>query len=134
MSNQEHEKTKVSQSILLVCDKKVLILKHKSGKWLLPGGRLNVQEYWKDGLLREVKEETGIGEIEIVGVLEVDNWEHKGEPHYGVFLHGIPSTDEVTLSGEHSDFAWVSKEDIQNYDFWNESLQDRVIRFVQKVL
>lgn len=134
MSNQKHEKAKVSQSILLVRDKKILILKHKSGKWLLPGGRLNMREKWRDGLLREVEEETGIGNIEITGVLEVDNWENKKDPHYGVFLHGVPLDDRVILSDEHAEFAWVSKDDIQNYEFWNNELRDRVIRLAQKVL
>jgi len=134
MSNKEHEKTKVAQSVLLVRNKKILLLQHKSGKWLLPGGRLNVQEKWIDGLLREVKEETGIIDIEIIGILEVDNWIHKNEPHYGVFMHGIPLSKTVILSDEHINFAWVPKENIQNYEFWNETLKKRVIRLSQKVL
>jgi|FLOH01.1.fsa_nt_gi 8-oxo-dGTP diphosphatase len=134
MSNNEHEKTKVSQSILIVRDNKILILQHKSGGWLLPGGRLNVKEKWLSGLLREIKEESSIKDVEIVNILEVDNWTHKNESHYGVFFHGVSASDVVRLSDEHQDFAWVSKEEIKDYKFWNEALQERIVRLVDKVL
>lgn len=134
MSNKEHVRVKISQAILLVYNKKILILRHKSGKWLLPGGRLNVLETWIDGLFREIKEETGISGVEIVSILEVDNWITGDQPHYGVFFHGKSPTDTVVLSDEHIDYAWVSKDGIQNYEFWSDGLQERISRLIEKVL
>ena len=134
MSSSEHEKVKVAQSIFLVRDKKLLILQHASGKWLLPGGRLNTGEKWIDGLLREIQEETSIRDVEIINILEVDNWTHKDEPHYGVFFQGASKSNEVVLSDEHIDFIWVSKDELINYEFWTEALQERVLRLVQNIL
>ncbi len=85
------------------------------GRYHLPGGRLNIGEYFEDGLFREVKEETGL-EIEIVRPLYVGEWRPviKGIRNQIVaifFLCRAKST-KVTLSEEHDDFQWVSpKED-----------------------
>lgn len=124
---------KVSQAVVLQNDNgEVLLLKHKSGKWLLPGGRLEARENWLDGLRREVKEETGIGTFEIAQILEVDSWDHKGEPHYGIFFAAKTSEIKVKLGEEHADSLWTSDPDeIDKLDFWNPALH-RIARSVLK--
>lgn len=134
MANSEYGLNRISQSALLVYDKKVLLLLHKSGKWLLPGGRLEVGENWLKGLRREIKEETGIDNIETVRILEVDNWNYDNENYYGAFFLAISPIDRIRLSDEHIEFAWVSKDEVQNYEFWNNDLKNRVVRLAQKIL
>lgn len=48
--------------ILVVCDKKALVVKGwlSNGRWSLPGGGLKANEQHKAGVLRELKEETGL--------------------------------------------------------------------------
>ena len=123
-SGQQGSLIRVSHVVVLKNAKgEVLFLKHRGGKWLFPGGRLKVGEKWIDGLHREVEEETGIKNFEITKVLEVDSWDHGGEPHYGVFFLAETGTTEVTLSDEHIDSLWTADPDqIDKLDFWNPAL------------
>lgn len=61
---------RVSQAVVLRNEKgEVLLLQHRSGKLLFPGGHLRTGETWRDGLWREIKEETGIADAKITGIL-----------------------------------------------------------------
>jgi len=130
--NDKHVFSKISQDIILKNEKgEVLFLKHaKSGKWLLPGGRLNQEEKWLAGLKREVKEEIGTDDFEIIGISEVDNWTHKKIPHYGVFFLGRISSDaNIVLSPEHTEYVWVkNKEELDNFIFWHPDLKQRIAK------
>lgn len=62
----QHQLFKITQNIILKNkDGKVLILKHNTGKWLLPGGKINKGENWTDSLKRELKEETGTDQFKV---------------------------------------------------------------------
>jgi len=82
------------------------------GCWEDVGGRLMQSESPEEGLKREIKEETGISDIEIIKPLTT----------FHVFRHGIEKIENeligisywcktnsfnVILSDEHSDFRWV---------------------------
>ena len=48
----------ITQDAILKNQKgEILILKHRKGKWPLPGGRINLKENWFEALKREIKEE-----------------------------------------------------------------------------
>ncbi len=55
---------KVSKAVIIKEDGALLLLRSKGekfpGKWDLPGGHIHVGEDPKDGLVREVKEDTGV--------------------------------------------------------------------------
>ncbi len=106
---EQCELFEITQNIFLVNEYgELLLLQHSSGKWLLVGGRLNVSERWDDGLRREVREETGILEFSIEGVLQVDNWEQKKRHQYGVFFYGKTKKEgKIVLSNEHISYKWV---------------------------
>jgi 8-oxo-dGTP diphosphatase len=77
----------------------------------LPGGGLDFGEAPNDGLLREVKEETGL-DIEIIKPTDVwyfirDNRQVVGITHLCIWKSG-----EVVLSDEHEAFEWLSKEEL----------------------
>lgn len=108
-------------------DGKVLILKHTTGNWLLPGGKINQGENWLEGLTREIGEETGITEFEVGRVLEVASWVENGTGYYVVtFIASIKGEPEVSLSEEHTEYAWVSLTDLENYKFWHEDIKRRI--------
>ena len=124
-----HAWSKISQDIVLKNENsEVLILRHaKSGKWLLPGGRLNKGETWIEGLRREVKEEIGTDDFHVTGVIRIADWVHEKEPHYGVFFTGAISNVEIVLSEEHTEYAWVKEiKDIEGLTFWHPDLKEMV--------
>ena len=59
---------------VIIIDDEVLIIKRKTepdaGKWTIPGGAINVGEKIKDGLKREIFEETGL-EVEVGNLLDI---------------------------------------------------------------
>jgi len=108
-------------------EKNVLILKHNTGKWLLPGGKIQKNESWIEALKREIKEETGITEFEIKKILDINSWTENETGYYVVtFITTILKADKITLSDEHIEYAWVKLSDLDNYDFWHENIKERI--------
>ncbi|MBX7150859.1 NUDIX hydrolase [bacterium] len=101
---------------------KFLLLKrnHEPKVWGPPGGRLEINENPAEGILREVKEESGL-DINLLGPADI--W-------YGSFREGVlvsidylAETDHagVQLSDEHSAFQWAA---IDNLRAGNPPLAD----------
>ena len=88
------------------------------GKYLLPGGRINPGEPILKGLKREVFEETGL-KIKTAQPFHVGEWSPiiHGIPHQivGMFYTCKVSPDDITLSTEHDDYAWVKPVLIDKY-------------------
>jgi 8-oxo-dGTP diphosphatase len=90
----------------------------QKGKWGLPGGRLNPGEPYMDGLMREIKEETGLI-IEPLYPVYVGEWRPliKKVPHQiiAIFTACKIQENDVILSDEHDKFAWITKEKLSEY-------------------
>jgi len=91
-------------------------------KWHIPGGiRDDINEPLWETAVREVSEETGINLTGVVGkVIKIGEWQavDKGEQVkiLGVFFHFVcPVRPAVMLSQEHGDFAWLDRNNYQNY-------------------
>ena len=89
-----------------------------AGKWHLPAGRLEEGESWREGLLREIEEETGLREedVEIREPVHVHNWTLDGEPYFGVAFWGTAAKTQVRLSAEHDQHRWVGEGDLAGLD------------------
>ena len=99
----------------------ILLVKiRRDGKWVFPGGQVEVGENLIDGVIREVKEESGIDVIvsHLVGIFS-NTATYEG--HSGVKIVPTkvmfdfvckPMGGELTTSDETSDSCWVSKEDV----------------------
>lgn len=95
---------------------KILCLKREGsdfqkGEWELMYGRIDQHEELLDGLRREVFEETGIQDFSIIRLLRLWHF-YRGEKIAEKELHGFTfhcttTSQEVTLSPEHSEFAWL---------------------------
>ena len=80
------------------------------GKWDVPGGRIESNEHVREGLLREVQEETGLIVIasELLGVFDGFP-EIKGEQCHVVRIYFLCqcSSNVVVLSKDHDHYDWV---------------------------
>jgi 8-oxo-dGTP diphosphatase len=77
------------------------------------GGKLEIDEDPVDGLRREVREEAGI-EIRILGPAKHWYGSMDGIKPALLCLNFIAETDEaeVRISEEHSDYRWISRDDL----------------------
>lgn len=111
---------------VIIHDNKVLIVQRSSDEeaypdlWEVPSGKKEPLEKITDAILREVKEETGLI-TEIVKVNDVFNFSvEKPDEIRDVtqinFLLKLVGNSEVKLSSEHQNFAWISKDEIDNYN------------------
>lgn len=133
-------KLMIGAKAVIVNNNKVLLLREavydegiNAGKWDVPGGRIEPQESLFEGLIREVKEETGlvvrVGNV--LGVYETFS-SIKGEDchivrvYYAAYLE---TAEEVKLSADHDFYEWVSLEDIAN-----KQLMSNLEELVHKVL
>jgi len=89
------------------------------GKFQIPGGMVEPGEPFKDALLREIKEETGLTVRPVVPIM-VEGWlpTIEGVKHQiiAIFYLCEADSDAVTLSHEHDKHAWVAPEELINYD------------------
>ena len=118
MSNMEK-----SCGLVVFNKNKILLLKYSNneeqgegGHWDFPKGHVEPNETEIETALRELEEETGIGQVKLV-----DNFRHsikytffrKSKPISKEVIFFLASTLEkkVKLSHEHIDYAWLSFED-----------------------
>jgi len=113
----------ISMAGVLIWDNKALITQLAQGKakdlWDIPGGRINKNEIAEQGFRREIKEELGIENFEIISVVDYEIWSPR--PHYTVcaIAHLIKSdADTIILSDEHQDYKWISEDEINQYEFF----------------
>jgi 8-oxo-dGTP diphosphatase len=118
---------------------KFLIIKRSNktrgehGFWEFPGGRMEFGETPEETLGREVLEEVGL-EVEIIKPL--DTWSFFKDENtqiVGVTYLCKAASSEVILSEEHVDFAWVTLEDIHNYNI-KPSIIEQIERWYKREL
>lgn len=96
--------------------KMYLLLNYPSGHWDFVKGNIEKGETFKETVVREAREETGITDITFV-----DGFEDKVEYYYQrdgkvihkevVFFLSSTRTEDVKISHEHQDFVWLSFDD-----------------------
>ncbi|NTU46010.1 NUDIX domain-containing protein [Candidatus Roizmanbacteria bacterium] len=95
--------------------------------WDLPGGNVAFGELNTDALEREVKEETNLSFSGLEPVIVTTSFD-KNEERYYLFIgyKARASSTLVTLSHEHSEFRWVTKD-----EFMEEESADFLQKLVQ---
>ncbi len=84
-------------------------------KWDIAGGRIEAGETLVENLQREVKEETGLT-IDGVPRLVTAQDIIKKDKHVVRLTYIGNANGDVVLSDEHSDFKWLSLEELKNLE------------------
>ncbi len=95
---------------------KVLILKRPNGIWEFPGGGVDFGEQPLQSAYRELKEETDLNakNLSFLGVTSATFQKGSDEKHAVYLVYkGEAETDKVTISGEHTEFRWLTKEELK---------------------
>lgn len=80
------------------------------GLWEFPGGKVRTNESHNDALRREYLEELGI-EIDVKKFIIQKDFYHKDEL-FNLYAYYIDSNIGPFLKNEHSDFKWLTKDEI----------------------
>lgn len=102
----------------------LLLLSKHLNKWHLPGGHIQEDESYEDGLRREVEEETGCKL----------KFYHKLRPvRNNICLYiGKMYPGTIKLSDEHLKYAWVPLDEALNYHVCKFTFKD--IRYLQTIM
>lgn len=130
-----HEAIDFTVGAAIVHRGKALLVDHpRYGMWLMPGGHIELTEDTDEALLREIREETGLGpdDIEVVAErvdsddagdtkpLWVPRWMNihpANPPHRHIALVYLirAKTDRVKLDdGEHREIRWFAPADLED--------------------
>ncbi len=116
----------VAAKAFVVHQGKILILQESGkyqdgtnvGKYDVVGGRVKPGERFDEGLLREIKEETGL-DVTIGRPFFVNEWRPvvRDEPWQivGIFFVCEATTDQVQLSEDHAAYQWIDPADYAQY-------------------
>lgn len=109
---EQHLLAKIGQYAVIVNSKKQVLLleRARSGKWSLPGGRLDKEEKnWKTAFGREIKEETNL-DVSAPRPIGVSLVEDPYQIKYCVFFAvEVKNLDDLKVkSKEHRSYKWFS--------------------------
>jgi 8-oxo-dGTP pyrophosphatase MutT (NUDIX family) len=117
---------KFSQKALILHpnNQKFLVLKRSlnskthPGFWDFPGGNVLYGQSAKNSILEEIKEETGITlQYELIPIM-VDGEMKDDRDLYRIFVgyFGQANSENITLSLEHIDYKWVTKNEFMQLE------------------
>jgi 8-oxo-dGTP diphosphatase len=134
----------ISQKAVIFYKDKILVLGRRTEKrliWELPGGLLEIQEEMIAGLMREVKEETGLT-IKVNDLFTT--WDHNIEDFrlkdgrklncriIELAYKCCSNNVRIKVSNEHDVFEWACLDDLTNYTFHENSKHAiDVLKFTQ---
>ena len=136
----------ISKCILLNNENKFLLLKRTDYKndgtgdlWDIPGGSVDLDEEVNFAIRREVREELQI-ELNEAQVFHIDSGKgipsgkdtSKGQFVFVLFVSkDYDLKDGIKLSHEHSEYKWISVEEMDNYKYY---LKDNRIEAIKNYL
>ena len=117
----------VAMKAFIVHQGKVLLLRESSqyddgsnpNKYDVVGGRIKPGQHFKESLLREIEEETGL-KVRIGKPFFVNEWRPrvKGEPWHivGTFFECHAEIDQVKLSEDHEHCLWIDPKEYHKHN------------------
>ena len=97
----------------------------RQNEWSLPGGKVEFGETLRDGVAREVREETGL-EIDILGlvdVVEIVETATAGNGRHYVLVDfcALALPGEAVAASDASEARWFSRAQIDGLPLWSET-------------
>ena len=126
----------IARGLLLHGDNVILCRVKDAGWFFLPGGHIEDGESVKVALLRELREEIGEGDCNIISFvgayenifpLEEDVFQHEMNI---IFMVNVPEGIEPKTKEGHIEFISVAKDDLKNYKILPDSLKDGIIEWL----
>ncbi|HRY82797.1 MAG TPA: NUDIX domain-containing protein [Candidatus Moranbacteria bacterium] len=121
IGDEKFEQFHISQVAVFIRDNKCLIGEFSKwpGRWGLPGGRLDKGERNSEkAFRREIFEEIGLKEFEILGIVDFEVWERKDKfPVSGIVRLIKNENDKIKISSENIQLKWVAENELDDYDF-----------------
>lgn len=128
---------------LVVHNEKVLLLRQssayedsvreKDGKWDVPGGRISPKETVREGLVREIKEESGLDVKpgRLLGIFDGFP-EIQGETCHVVRVYFLchADTDSVVLSQDHDAHDWTDPESIGDKTLLDD-IEEMLVEYIK---
>lgn len=99
------------------------------------GGKVQEGEQSWQAALRELKEETGLTPVKLWAIPSVNQfYESKSDTVHTIpaFAAELEFDSKITLDDEHSEYKWISIEDVQPYIKWPEQL--RLIKLTYDIM
>lgn len=129
-------KKKVVKSLLFNNTSVLLLTRAKQlfhGMEDLPGGKLELDELPIPGLIREIKEETGI-EVDQLLHVATHEWQGPdGTEYLECLYYAIVDTRNVILNPEeHSSFRWIKLEQIENSEI-HPKIKELILANMNKI-
>ncbi|MBI2607675.1 MAG: NUDIX domain-containing protein [Candidatus Doudnabacteria bacterium] len=110
---------RIGVKAFIVEDGKLLMIRrrkddpHNANQWDLPGGRVDLGEDPRTGLVRETKAETNL-DIKLLLPLDVQHFTRQdGQIITLLFFLCEKKSDSILLSHEHQEYKW---EDLSNFE------------------
>ena len=128
-------KTGVSQKAIIMNKEGKMLILHRTetapsmpNKWDFPGGDLDFGEDATEGIKREIREETGL-DLRDLRPFDVESRINQvGDFWVTIAYMAETDLDDVSLSYEHDEYRWVSKE-----EFLSLESSDKLKKFVRKL-
>jgi 8-oxo-dGTP pyrophosphatase MutT (NUDIX family) len=145
-----HEKVDFVITVFIVHDNKVLFVNHpRYSKWIPIGGHVELDEDTDQALFREITEETGLTDVEILSdrpdIASEPTNKFLYRPNYMGIFDATPPHRHISLtyfarsknadavmSDEHTEMLWLSQEDLSDkkYDI-TPSLQFYAVKALE---
>ena len=129
----------IAAKAVIVKDNKALVLKevNRFSGFDLPGGKIDENENIEVALKRELKEELGLTEFttgNLLHVYERQDYKKNGFSLMLVFYEVFTDDFKITLSEEHDEYKWISKQDVMEMAENNLFRNDGVKVAIEMVL
>lgn len=143
-----HEHIDFTIAAFIIFEDKVLLVNHpRYGKWLSPGGHIELDEDPDEALFREIAEETGLTDVEILSTkptindrerksLYTPNYMdiHEANPphrHVALIYFAQAKNNNHTKSDEHTEVRWFSDAELDDAKY---KIQDDIKFYSREAL